>query len=110
MKFPDFLDFRAPSGGSGLTPEQITIIEGNLGVQVDVPQGYKEIEWSNGVPISIKTYLSSDKARLLYNNTITWTNGVPTQIVVHNVDNNTVKIKTITWNNGIPVSITEENG
>ena len=104
MKIFGSLDFRQQSTG-GLSQSQINIIEANTGTQVDVRVGYTEVDWTNGVPTSIRKYVDDTKAVQLYLITITWVDGVPTTIVSNNMDDGIITTTTITWSNGVPISI-----
>ena len=111
MIFQGFLDFRQPTSGGdgGLTQSQVNIIEQNLGTQIDVPVGYTEVEWANGVPVNIKKYVSSDKAIMVYNISIVWASGNPAQITSENLDEGITTVTTITWTDGVPTSVNKES-
>jgi len=71
----------------------------------EAPHYYKQITWSNGVPVNIKKYLNEAHTVLAHDVTITWSGGVP--IIVSDLDviSNITTAKTITWENGVPTAV-----
>lgn len=109
-----FIDFTSTSttstggGSSGtgsLSPQVIKIIEQNTQHQTDYFENYKEIQWENGIPTSMKVWEDSTKTILLWDYTYTFTGNVPTQIQIANIPDAVITQVNITWDNGLPVSI-----
>lgn len=91
-------DFTKPTG---LTPEQVVIIEQNLDTQVNYTIGYTTIIWNlDGTPAKIEKYEDDTLANKLFTITPSFISGYIDTVTVVNEDDKTTTTKQFTWSNG----------